>query len=207
MDRRVTRSKAEGPATNRLGNNKRGKTESSLNALIVAGIERKMKQQGKAVHKSSISTEFVYQVETVMEEYLDELVRRLVIVSHHRAGLTTSANLDDEMRATSTTVEEFILYKEDCADYMRKLIAGTAPNSDPPQFSKAEYSSHAAEEEERMILTAQSVRRLCNKDLIPLIRAEGGLKVPEATAQTLINRIAVNELKSDYLSRRGESFS
>ena len=166
-----------------------------------------MKQLGKAVHKSSISTEFVSEIETAMEGYLDELVRRLVVVSHHRAGLTPSLTLDEEMKTTSTSAEEFLLYKEDCADYVRKLIAGTGPASDPPQFNKAEYASHAVEEEERMTLTAQSVRRLCSKDLVPLLMAHGSLTIPEETAQSLINQIAFNELKSDYISRRGDSFS
>jgi hypothetical protein len=184
MERRTTRSKPD--------KSKRSQ-DPALSGLVKAAIERQIKTLGKTAQKNSVSDEYISLLTDVMERYLEDLLRRMSIVSQHRASLRES-----DMGQPSTKIEDFLLFKEDCADYMRKVFSNPEFRSDAPKFNQDEYASHALEEEQRMVLTAQSVRRLCGRDLLVLLIADKS--IPRTSSEKIVNRIAFNELRADYVN-------
>jgi hypothetical protein len=133
-----------------------------------------------------------------MGKFLERLLSFLVVVSKHRAGLldgTSDGGVPD------TALEEWLLYKEDCATYFgRQLTALGGGNQQvgPPVFVKSDYQSHAFEEENRLIVTAQSVSRINLLDLKIFLSKS---TMPNHIRQTLINYIAFVQLSSEYRAR------
>jgi hypothetical protein len=174
-------------------------------------IEKRLKHLGKATtvnQRFTVSEEYIQAVEVALNRYVARLLSALVQVSLHRAGLT---HRDDSeyMAEPRTTSEEWLSHKEDCCVYFSKIMneKTNAPNSTekiaaPPEFNKAEYSSHAIDEENKRYLTAQSVRRVSARDLIPLLMAESSrLVVPISIRRKLMNLICAHEINSEYIGR------
>ena len=150
---------------------------------------------------SKFSDSFLDEVGRALSVKLDQILSCMVIVSNHRAGLLpdTPPEYADEIKEVSASLEEFLLYKEDCAAYLTKIFPGPVEGLNPPVFNKTEYAPHAVEEENRMIITAQSVKRLTGKDLLPLLRGNlSPLIIPPEFASKLVQQIATNEMIAEY---------
>jgi len=143
--------------------------------------------------KYRIESEYVDTCRAALEQFLHELIRKLRIVSLHRAGLSS----EERRGIKSTSLEEFLLFKEDCASYFQKVIAEDA-NAREPVFVKQDYAAHALEEEEKILLTSQSVRRINARDFLAILPTA---KIPQCTAQKLTNKAALAELLADYTTR------
>ena len=186
-------------------------TEPPMYETIKSAVEKRARALGRTTtagpNRIMISDEFLSTVEDVVDTYLHRVIEGLVTVSRHRAGcLASDESADfDSMAETSTSLEEWLLHKEDCATYMTRLITGEkreGPIPPPPVFTKADYAAHAAEEETTMLLTAQSVRRLTLRDLLPLLLCESKVAAcPPVLRTRLVNRIAALELHSEYSAR------
>ena len=215
MDRPVTRSRANDSSSSAVGELSKflqdltkptrartARVDSSMDN-IRAAIERRLKAMGRTVSggpsRVVLSDEYVESVQAVMTKFLVETLRRLVLVSHHRAGLTTGPY--SSMAEYSTKAEEFLSFKEDCAHFFTKAANDNFPaDLVPPVFNQAEYAAHAAEEEQKLLITAQSVRRATVKDLLHLLN-----EIPERIASKVINDIAFMELNAEYRARSLES--
>ena len=136
---------------------------SSPQSVVRAAIEKKL-------IKMSINEEFSTTVEKLLLKKLSNLLNQMVFLSHHRC--TPLVNPDHSTAA-------WLLHKEDLAVHYSKN------NPSIPAFTE-EYTLHAGEESERNLLTAQSVRRLTLKDLLPFVDPK------------FVNSIARRELISEY---------
>lgn len=166
-----------------------------------AAIERKI---GKSL---KVPEKFIQEVEKMLELKLYQTLALMTIVSNHRAGLIPEPEqYHHMMKESKTSLEEFLLFKEDCAAFFTKRFpvspesSGEGDQPPPPQFNRAEYASHAVEEEERMLVTAQSVKRLSGRDLLPLLQQKSPLKLPPGLAEQLVNKISFSELINEYVS-------
>jgi hypothetical protein len=149
----------------------------------------------------SVSPEFVSTVDHVLTMYIRRLLQSLVTVSKHRAGMTDNPNREKSIRTTD--LENWLLFKEDCATYFTKHNVNTGtPIPPPPVFNEKEYSAHAREEEAKLLLTAQSVRQISLRDLIPLILSESpAMTCPSGLKQRILDRVCFEEVCTDYRSR------
>lgn len=155
--------------------------------------------------------EFVHTVDLVLNKYIQRLLHALVVVSEHRAGVNKD-NLDPSHRTVG--LENWLLYKEDCATFFGKVMAAAAESKDQsppaarpsnivaPVFSESDYSVHALEEEAKLLLTARSVRQVCLRDLLPLILCQSeAIACPSVIKQQMVNKIAFAEVCADYRAR------
>lgn len=141
-----------------------------------------------------VDSDFTSICKSVLLEYLSGVLRRLQLVSRHRAGL--SAAIDDGGERL-VLLEEFLLFKEDCATYLRKTNDGSSLLK-APVFVKEDYAAHGLEEEDKLLLTAQSVRRINARDLLAVIPL---IKMPHHSASHLINKAAFFELTANFTTR------
>ena len=217
MDRRVTRSKTTNDSSSSavgelskflqdLSKPTRLRTTRSDSSLdfVRTAIEKRLKQGGRTVgigpNRVTVTDDFVAAVETSITKYLVELLRRLVVVSHHRAGLTSGPF--DTMAESRMQTEEFLSFKEDCAHFFAKAARENfPPDATPPEFNQSEYAAHAAEEEQKLLITAQSVRRITVKDLLALLN-----DCPDHISAKLVNDIAFIELNAEYRARAIDSY-
>ena len=137
------------------------------------------------------------------------VVRHLAITSLHRADQLQSPDTGDEMETSvrSTAREEWLLYKEDCATFFTRSLKNAkdvSNGSEPqpamavPEFNQAEYAAHAAEEEKRILITAQSVRRITLRDLLASLSL---IKMPVVIERNIVNFIAFYEVSTEYRAR------
>ena len=184
---------------------------SSSYESVKHAIEKRMKSLGKSLtgtQRIVLTEEYVQAVESALNSYVERLIHALVDVSHHRAGVS-DRNEGEYMSEPRATLEEWLLHKEDCAAYFSKIMnqkastpASTDPIPPPPEFSKAEYSSHALDEENKRTLTSQSVRRVSGRDLIPLLMADAKqIAMPKSISRKLMNQICAHEINSEYKGR------
>lgn len=185
---------------------------------VRAAIERRVKALGHSVgsglSKISVTDEYIEAVEKAVVQYVERLLGSMVTVSLHRAGL--EGPFPDLMGEQSLLTEEWLLHKEDQAAYMRKILQdkasysppaqGTAPEAvpPPPELIKSDYSTQAQENDEKLLVTARSVRRVTLRDLLPLLASRcQSATIPARLQAGLMNRIAVHEVNADYRNRVG----
>jgi len=163
-----------------------------------------------------VSDEYVQACERVMMKYLVSLIRQLTISSLHRAEQLspdqTTVNGEDtlmeETPVRSTANEEWLLYKEDCATYFVRTLKNakeaassetqTQPQPAVPVFNQPEYASHAADEDKRLMITAQSVRRIGLRDLVAVLPC---VQMPVVLERNLVNFAAFHEVSTEYRAR------
>lgn len=155
-----------------------GDPQASLRAAVHARLPA-------AMHASPA---FVDALESALLTFLRSLLRNMSVVSANRAELQ---NVSQSPTHRSTSLEEWLLHKEDCAVRFSKLFHSSNDTSIP---SKADYSAHAAEEEQRNLLTAQSVRRLSLQDLLL------PESIPERAAAHALACICRAQLSAEYLA-------
>jgi hypothetical protein len=162
-----------------------------------------------------VSDEYVQGCERVMMKYLVSLIRQLTISSLHRAEqlrpdqstVNGEDTLMEETPVRSTANEEWLLYKEDCATYFVRTLKNakeaasletpTQPQA-APVFNQSEYASHAAEEDKRLMITAQSVRRIGLRDLVAVLPC---VQMPVVLERNLVNFAAFHEVSTEYRAR------
>ena len=204
--RPVTRSRGSGdpienvPSTSAVGDVSKILTElvkpeklrTAKQPRLIDHIKSKIDSliQEKPVH---VENDYLQVCHDLMLECLKQLIEKLRIVSLHRAGLLDAADDSVGEQKKSTILEEFLLFKEDCAAYLRDPTGKEAP-----VFVKQDYSTHALEEEDKILLTAQSVRRISARYFLAVLSM---VQIPQPTARKLANQAAVSELLSDYMSR------
>jgi hypothetical protein len=174
----------------------------SYEALFRQAIDKLAVQAGK---NGRLSEKYIDTIHGALLQKLDEILRLMCLVSNHRAGLNKpSSKYDNFMKEQSASLEEFLLFKEDCSNYFSKqFLSSENPQlgqGQRPVFNRAEYASHALEQEERMLLTAQSVKRLGGRDLLPLLGHRSPLVISESLLPRLVDQIVKNELRSEYVS-------
>jgi hypothetical protein len=159
-----------------------------------------------------VSDEYMQICEQVLVKFAFSIIRQLAITSLHRADQLQDlhTNEDDVMETPvrSTSKEEWLLYKEDCATYFGRSLKNvtdvsgeseTQPGlSSVPEFNQAEYAAHAAEEEKRILITAQSVRRITLRDLLAALPS---IKMPVVVERNIVNYIAFHEISTEYRAR------
>jgi hypothetical protein len=171
--------------------------------------------------KLGVSDEYILICEKVLMQYLITFIRRLSVVSLHRTEQLSAASLgndgnmmDDDVSARvkkSTAIEEWLLFKEDCATFFTRALktakdsavatengTATPPLGVPPEFNQPEYAAHASEEDKRLLITAQSVRRISLHDLLAVVSC---VKMPAVLERNLVNFVAYYEVSTEYRAR------
>ncbi len=181
--------------------------------------------------EATVPNEFVHTVEKALNQYCQRALHALVTVSKHRAAESLREdNMDLEGVSTmrNMNLENWLLFKEDCATYFGKVVAAaasesaanTSKNSEQtntsaavapkpnaaniirPVFSESDYSVHALEEEAKLLLTAKSVRQVSLRDMLPLILSDSeAIACPSQVKQKLVNKITFGEVCADYRAR------
>ena len=213
MQRRVTRSSRTVSSLHDSGTEEPSAPSPKKRIVEPVPVDPVKASIDRLLEKKSlkVSTKYVEDVEKMLKAKLDQILALMTIVSNHRAGLLPeSEEYSLKMKEASASLEEFLLFKEDCAAYFSKRFPlapseGVDPNLAPPQFNKAEYASHALEEENRMLVTAQSVKRLGGRDLLPLLERRSPLTLPPGLAERLVNKISFSELVNEYVSQNSSS--
>ena len=159
-----------------------------------------------------VSEEYIQTCERVVMKYLISLLQQLSITSLHRAEQLNLSHIQDEdvtmeTPVRSTATEEWLLYKEDCATYFGRTLKNAKdvtetspaqPTPAAPVFNQSEYAAHASEEDKRLLITAQSVRRISLRDLlavVPLVR------MPVVMERNVVNFVAFHEISTEYRAR------
>ena len=166
------------------------KQSESMYDSIQSAIEKQLRSGGNS--KIKLPESFIIATENHLSSFLVQLLQNLVIASRHRAELNPSSI--DGMTERDTSTEEWLLYKEDCATHFNRCMRDPTTAAAPPVYNKADYQSHASEEEQRMLITAQSVRRVGLRDLLTV-------KLPRRVEQKVIDSVAFQELCSEYRAR------